>query len=57
MDLSSNTLLAHLWFNSGVEELFAVTVLPGYCNPALIGPDTRTDQRQTIWVVPPPPPE
>jgi uncharacterized protein (TIGR03032 family) len=56
VDLSSNTLLAHLWFNSGVEELFAVTVLPGYCNPALIGPDTRTDQRQTIWVVPPPPP-
>ncbi len=55
VDLASGALLAHLWFNTGVEELFAVSILPGYCHPVLIGPDTRIDQAQTVWLVPPAP--
>ena len=54
VDLASGQLAGHLWLASGVEELFAIAVLPGYCNPALIGPDTQTDAAQTIWLVPPP---
>jgi hypothetical protein len=44
--------VATFWFNSGVEEVFAVSVLPGYRNPALIGPDTDLDGTQSVWMVP-----
>jgi uncharacterized protein (TIGR03032 family) len=53
VDLSQGQLLGNFWFQSGVEEIFAVTVLPGYTNPVLIGPDTHTDHSQTVWLVPP----
>jgi uncharacterized protein (TIGR03032 family) len=53
VNLNNNTVEGLLWFHSGIEEVFAVTVLPGWRNPALIGPDTRTDDRQTVWLVPP----
>jgi hypothetical protein len=53
VDLSQGQLLGSFWFQSGVEEIFAVTVLPGYGNPVLIGPDTHTDHSQTVWLVPP----
>ena len=46
-------LAGMFWFHTGVEEVFAVSVLPGYRNPVLIGPDTRTDATQTVWLVPP----
>lgn len=52
VDLSSGQLVETFWFQSGVEEIFSVSVLPGYCNPVLIGPDTHTDDTQTVWVVP-----
>jgi len=35
-----------------MEDVFAVAVLPGWRNPALIGPDTGTDDSQTVWLVP-----
>jgi uncharacterized protein (TIGR03032 family) len=41
-----------LWFHAGIEEVFAVTVLPGWRHPVVIGPDTRTDATPTIWLVP-----
>ena len=52
VDLTSGDLLASLWFESGVEEVFAVCLLPGYRNPALLGPDTDIDASQTVWMVP-----
>jgi uncharacterized protein (TIGR03032 family) len=55
VDLSSGQLVGSFWFQSGVEEIFSVSVLPGYCNPVLIGPDTHTDDTQTVWMVPPKP--
>jgi hypothetical protein len=41
-----------LWFKTGLEEIFSVTVMPGWHNPAVIGPDNRTDATQTVWLVP-----
>jgi len=42
-----------LWFHSSIEEVLAVAALPGWRNPAVIGPDTTTDASQTVWLVPP----
>ena len=53
VNLSSGTVDGLLWFNSGIEEVFAVVVLPGWRNPAVMGPDTTTDASQTVWLVPP----
>lgn len=52
VELSSGQLVSLFSFHSGVEEVFGVTVLPGYRNPVLIGPDTCTDQTPTVWLVP-----
>ncbi len=52
INLSSGTVDALLWFHSGIEEVFAVSVLPGWRNPALIGPDITTDDSQSVWLVP-----
>jgi uncharacterized protein (TIGR03032 family) len=53
VNLGTGKLVGTFWFDSGVEEVFAVTVLPGYHNPVLIGPDNELDGTQTIWRVPP----
>lgn len=53
INLTSGSLDGLLWFDSYIEEVFAVAVLPGWNNPVLIGPDTSTDDTQTVWVVPP----
>lgn len=53
VNLSSGALDGLLWFHTGLEEVFAVAVLPGWRNPAVIGPDTSTDASQTVWIVPP----
>jgi uncharacterized protein (TIGR03032 family) len=52
VNLSTRQVVGSFWFNSGVEEVFAITVLPGYHNPVLIGPDTNLDATQTTWMVP-----
>jgi uncharacterized protein (TIGR03032 family) len=56
VNLSDGSVEGLFWFHSGVEEVFGVAVLPGWRNPALIGPDTATDDSQTIWLVPSPSP-
>jgi len=55
VDLADGAVVAHLWFRSGVEEVFAVLALPGYRHPVLVGPDTGADASQTVWMVPPAP--
>jgi uncharacterized protein (TIGR03032 family) len=52
VDLRNGELAGLFWFHSGVEEVFAVTVLPGYRNPVVIGPETSTDDSPTVWMVP-----
>ena len=39
-------------FQSGVEEIFEVKVLPGYRNPILSGPLPEADGTETVWMVP-----
>lgn len=53
VNLRNGSVDGLLWFNTGIEEAFAVAVLPGWHNPAVIGPDTSTDDSQTVWLVPP----
>jgi uncharacterized protein (TIGR03032 family) len=53
VDLTSGSVRELLWFHSGLEKVFAVCVLPGRLNPVLVGPDTSTDNSQTVWLVPP----
>jgi hypothetical protein len=55
VDLADGAVVAHLWFRSGVEEVFAVLALPGYRHPVVVGPDSGADASQTVWMVPPPP--
>ena len=52
VNLSSGSVDGLLWFQSGIEEVFAVAVLPGWRNPTVIGPDTTTDASQTVWLAP-----
>jgi uncharacterized protein (TIGR03032 family) len=52
VNLSSGQVVGTFWFNSGVEEVFAVSVLPGYRNPAIIGPDTELDDFPAVWMAP-----
>jgi uncharacterized protein (TIGR03032 family) len=56
VDLSTGELQGFCWFEDGVEEVFAVSALPGFRNPKLIGPQARADESddtsQTIWLVP-----
>lgn len=54
VDCGSGTVLATLFFKSGVEEIFDVRVLPGYRNPVISGPYPDVDETETIWLVPHP---
>ena len=51
VNLRTSELLAWLWFQSGVEEIFGVSFLPGWHNPVLVGPDINIDNNQSIWIV------
>lgn len=52
VDLMTGRLVAHLEFATGVEEIFAVEVLAGSCNPVLSGPHPLQDGTPPIWTVP-----
>jgi uncharacterized protein (TIGR03032 family) len=56
VELSSGRRLAQLEFHSGVEEIFAVAVLPGVRFPAVSGPYPEVDGVPTIWSAPGPGP-
>jgi len=56
VDLTRGELQGYCWFESGVEEIFSVLVIPGYRNPKIIGPISKADEfddtSQAIWLVP-----
>jgi uncharacterized protein (TIGR03032 family) len=54
VDLQTGRLVAHLEFQSGIEEIFAVEVLPGIGFPAVSGPYPELDGVPTIWSAPDP---
>lgn len=53
IDLTSGRTVATLVFESGVEEIFDVQVVPGVRCPAISGPHPDRDQAGEVWVVPP----
>ncbi len=53
VDLNTGRVLAYFEFDSGIDELFDVQVLPGACSPFLAGPFADRDPRQQVWAVPP----
>jgi len=53
VDLRSGATVAHLDFNTGVEEIFDVQVLPGIVAPYVSGPAAEKDVSQPLWTVPP----
>lgn len=55
VDLRSGKQVSVLLFNSGVDEIFAVQVLPGVRCPVVSGPLPDRDGQETIWLVPTPP--
>ncbi len=52
IDWTTGKSLAFLEFESGVEELFDVQVIPDGRRTVLCGPFPREDQQTPVWVVP-----
>ncbi len=53
VDLRSGAIAGYLEFNTGVEEIFDVQVLPGIVAPYVSGPAAENDMGQPLWTVPP----
>jgi uncharacterized protein (TIGR03032 family) len=53
VDLRSVAIAGHLEFQTGVEEVFDVQVLPGIVAPYVSGPAADKDTGQPLWTVPP----
>lgn len=51
VDLATGRTVATLQFHSGVDEIFAVSVLPDCLRPCFAGPQDD-DERADIWIVP-----
>ena len=51
VDLASGRQVALLEFQSGIEEVFDVQVLPGVRSPLISGPNPQIDSR-AVWFVP-----
>ncbi|MCA9188256.1 MAG: TIGR03032 family protein, partial [Planctomycetales bacterium] len=54
VDMNNGQTIATLEFESGVEEIFDVQVLPETRCAAICGPHRDIDGDQDIWIVPPP---
>lgn len=52
VDLATGQQVAMLQFHSGVDEIFAVGVLPGSMRPCVVGPQETESDRADIWIVP-----
>jgi uncharacterized protein (TIGR03032 family) len=53
VDLRTGRRAAQLEFQSGVEEIFDVQVLPGITFPYVSGPFAQQDTGQPLWTIPP----
>ncbi|KAA5544336.1 TIGR03032 family protein [Roseiconus nitratireducens] len=53
IDLIAGRSVAYLEFESGVEELFDVQVIPGRRRTVICGPYPVEDEQLPVWVVPP----
>jgi protein O-GlcNAc transferase len=54
VDLKIGQAIAFLEFETGVEEIFDVQVLPGARSVSVTGPYPVQDDAKDVWVVPPP---
>ena len=52
VDLATGQQVAMLQFHSGVDEIFAVGVIPGSMRPCVVGPQETETERADIWIVP-----
>lgn len=52
VDVSSGEIVGMLEFQTGVEEIFDVSLVPGTRSPTVRGPHSATDQASPIWIVP-----
>jgi uncharacterized protein (TIGR03032 family) len=53
VNVHTGKIAAHLVFQTGVDEVFDVQVLPGITFPYLSGPFADRDNGQPLWTVPP----
>jgi uncharacterized protein (TIGR03032 family) len=53
VELASGGILGSLEFETGVEEIFDVQVLPGIVSPYVSGPMAVRDSGAPLWTVPP----
>ena len=53
VELTTGRTIATLRFKTGVEELFAVDVLPNIRNPKIVGPAPAKGEDEEVWIVPP----
>jgi len=53
VDINSGRTIATLRFKTGVEELFAVDVIPKVRNPKIVGPSPVKGEDEEVWIVPP----
>lgn len=53
VELTTGRTIAMLRFKTGVEELFAVEVIPGVANPKVVGPTPVHGEEDEVWIVPP----
>jgi len=53
IDLGSGAIAGHIEFNTGVEEIFDVQILPRIVAPYVSGPSAEKDTGQPLWTVPP----
>lgn len=51
IDLATGTQVAHLYFTTGVEEVFDIQVLPGVAFPLISGPSADRDTGQPLWTM------
>ncbi len=51
IDLNTGKTVAVFQFHSGVSEIFAVEVLPGFNNPLIAGASVDQQERE-VWIVP-----
>jgi uncharacterized protein (TIGR03032 family) len=52
VDLRSGQSIAYLELETGVDEIFAIDVIPGASNVSLTGPFPHQDGNGDVWVVP-----